>query len=124
MAEARQDALDAARDAGLETRLLDLPVIGDVVWRDDLRNDRLNFVVDDGTVTRAAVFDAPSADLSIGVHGAAPPSLRLPVPHRFVSLRAGQRSQAGWPGMELRIRHGSVSLRIPAEGCTGHRAEQ
>jgi hypothetical protein len=52
----RQDALDAARDAGLETRVLDLPVIGDVVWRDDLRNNRLNLVVDAGTVIRAAVF--------------------------------------------------------------------
>jgi hypothetical protein len=53
---ARQDALDAACDAGFETRVLDLPVIGDVVWRDDLRSNRLNLVVDDGTVVRAAVF--------------------------------------------------------------------
>jgi hypothetical protein len=52
----RQDALDAASDAGFETRVLDLPVIGDVVWRDDLRSDRLNLVVEDGTVIRAAVF--------------------------------------------------------------------
>jgi hypothetical protein len=53
---ARQDALDAASDAGFETRVLDLPAIGDVVWRDDLRSDRLNLVVEDGTVIRAAVF--------------------------------------------------------------------
>jgi hypothetical protein len=53
---ARQDALDTARDAGFETRVLDLPVIGDVVWRDDLRSNRLNLVVDAGSVIRAAVF--------------------------------------------------------------------
>ena len=52
----RQDALDAARDAGFETRVLDLPVIGAVGWRDDLRSDRLNLVIDRGTVIRAAVF--------------------------------------------------------------------
>jgi hypothetical protein len=33
----RQDALDAARNAGFETRVLGLPVIGDVLWRDDLQ---------------------------------------------------------------------------------------
>jgi hypothetical protein len=54
--QSRQDALDAAHDAGFETRVLDLPVTGDVLWRDDLRNDRLNLVVADGTVIRAAVF--------------------------------------------------------------------
>lgn len=32
---ARQDALDIARVAGFETRVLDLPATGDVVWRDD-----------------------------------------------------------------------------------------
>jgi hypothetical protein len=53
---ARQAALDAARDAGLETRVVDLPVSGVVVWRGDLRSDRLNLVVDEGTVIRAAVF--------------------------------------------------------------------
>jgi hypothetical protein len=53
---ARQDALDAARDAGFETRVLDLPAIGDVLWRADLQGNRLNLVVDDGTVIRAAVF--------------------------------------------------------------------
>jgi hypothetical protein len=53
---ARQHALDAARDAGFETRVLDLPVTGVVVWRDDLRSDRLNLAVDDGTVIQAAVF--------------------------------------------------------------------
>ena len=54
--QSRQDALNAAHDAGFETRVLDLPVTGDVLWRDDLRNDRLNVVVADGTVIRAAVF--------------------------------------------------------------------
>jgi hypothetical protein len=54
--QSRQDALDAAHDAGFESRVLDLPVTGDVLWRDDLRNDRLNLVVADGTVIRAAVF--------------------------------------------------------------------
>ena len=29
---ARQAALDAARDAGFETRVLDLPMIGGVLW--------------------------------------------------------------------------------------------
>jgi hypothetical protein len=53
---ARQDALDAASDAGFETRVLDLPVIGDVVWRDDLQSNRLNLVADDGAVIRAAAF--------------------------------------------------------------------
>jgi hypothetical protein len=53
---ARQDALDIARDAGFETRVLDLLVTGDVVWRDDILSNRLNLVVDDGTVIRAAVF--------------------------------------------------------------------
>jgi hypothetical protein len=53
---ARQDALDAASDAGFETRVLDLPVIGDVVWRGDLQSNRLNVVVDDGAVIRAAAF--------------------------------------------------------------------
>jgi hypothetical protein len=53
---ARQDALDAASDAGFEIRVLDLPVIGDVFWRDDLRSDRLNLVVEDGTVIRATMF--------------------------------------------------------------------
>jgi hypothetical protein len=58
---ARQDAPDAARDAGLETRMLDLPMLGGVLWRGDLRDDRLNFVVEEGTVIRAAVFDRPRA---------------------------------------------------------------
>jgi hypothetical protein len=53
---ARREALDAACNAGFETRVLDLPATGDVAWRDDLRSDRLNLVVDDGTVIRAAVF--------------------------------------------------------------------
>jgi hypothetical protein len=53
---ARQDALDAGRDAGFETRVLDLPASGVVAWRDDLRSDRLNLGVDDGTVIRATVF--------------------------------------------------------------------
>lgn len=52
----RQDALDAAHDAGFETRVLDLPVTGDVLWRGGFRNDRVNLVVVDGTVIRAAVF--------------------------------------------------------------------
>jgi hypothetical protein len=52
---ARQDALDAARDRGLDIRVLDLPV-REVTWRDDLRGDRLNLVVEDGRVIRAAVF--------------------------------------------------------------------
>jgi hypothetical protein len=53
---ARQDALDAARDAGFETRVLDLPVIGDVLWRGDLQGDPLNLAVEEGTVIRAAVI--------------------------------------------------------------------
>jgi hypothetical protein len=56
--QSRQDALDAAHDAGFKTRVLDLPVAGDVLWRGDLRNDRLNLVVADETVIRAAVFDS------------------------------------------------------------------
>jgi len=56
MGQSRQDALDATHDAGFETRVLDLPGTGDVLWRDDLRTDRLNLVVNDGTVIRAAVF--------------------------------------------------------------------
>jgi hypothetical protein len=53
--QSRQDALDAAHDAGFETRVLDLPVAGDVLWRGGFRGDRLNLVVEDGTVIRAAV---------------------------------------------------------------------
>jgi hypothetical protein len=36
--------------------VLDLPVTGDVLWRGGFRNDRVNLVVVDGTVIRAAVF--------------------------------------------------------------------
>jgi hypothetical protein len=54
--QSRRDALDPAHDGGFETRMLDLPVTGDVLWRDDLRSDRLNLVVDNGTVIRAAAF--------------------------------------------------------------------
>jgi hypothetical protein len=56
--QSRQDALDAAHDAGFETRVLDLPVKGDVLWRGGFRNDRVNLVVVDGSVIRAAVFNS------------------------------------------------------------------
>jgi hypothetical protein len=38
---ARQAALDAARDAGFETRVLDLPMIGGVLWSSGAASDPL-----------------------------------------------------------------------------------
>jgi hypothetical protein len=52
---ARQDALAAAHQRGLATRVLDLPA-NQVAWRSDMRSDRLNLVVEAGRVVRAAVF--------------------------------------------------------------------
>lgn len=53
---ALKEAEDLARDEGLVLRVLELPVPAVVVWRDDLRADRLNLVVEDGRVMQAAVF--------------------------------------------------------------------
>jgi hypothetical protein len=52
----RRDAEALAREQGFATRVLDLPVTEQVAWRADRRADRLNLVVQDGRVIRAAVF--------------------------------------------------------------------
>jgi hypothetical protein len=52
----REEAEELARAEGLATRMLELPVAGSVAWRADRRPDRLNLVVRDGCVIRAAVF--------------------------------------------------------------------
>lgn len=52
----RDEAESQARDEGLATRVLDISVKRQVGWQADRRPNRLNLVVEDGRVIRAAVF--------------------------------------------------------------------
>jgi len=53
---ARDSAETLARDEGLTTRVLELPVTGKVAWRADRKTNRVNLVVENSRVIRAAVF--------------------------------------------------------------------
>jgi hypothetical protein len=52
----RDEAEERARNEGLATRVLELPATGSVLWRGDLRSDRVNLVVEAGRVIPAQVF--------------------------------------------------------------------
>jgi hypothetical protein len=53
----RERAEMAARAEGLrQMRTVELPTSGPVVWHDDLRRDRVNFIIEQGRVVRAAIF--------------------------------------------------------------------
>ena len=52
----REEAEYHARDEGFEARIVEVPVQGRVGWHMDHRSDRINFIVDNGVVIRAAIF--------------------------------------------------------------------
>jgi hypothetical protein len=52
----RASAEERADQQRLSTRVLELPVVGDLAWRADRRSSRVNLVVEGGVVIRAAVF--------------------------------------------------------------------
>jgi hypothetical protein len=53
----RAEAEQVARDEGLQVRAVEIPLTERrVVWHSDHRGHRLNLVIEDGRVIRAAVF--------------------------------------------------------------------
>lgn len=53
----REQAETAARAEGFgQTRTVELPLTGSVLWHSDRRADRVNFIVEGGRVVRAAIF--------------------------------------------------------------------
>jgi hypothetical protein len=51
----REQAETAARAEGWQTRTVELPTSGPVFWHADRRPDRVNFIVKQGRVVRAAI---------------------------------------------------------------------